>query len=300
MKVLFINTSDIKCSVHQYGVRLHSIMSHSVRMTAQYMVCPSVIDPAMLDLFDVVIYNYHPAINDAIAKAPYKTKAKQVAIFHEGNREKPFDMWIFSDPSQKSSGNTAIIGRPLPLWEAIPRKYDGSHPFTVGLSGFCGAWSESMVSAVLEQEPCARIRLALPCSDRCDPYGINARAAAESCLSKVADKNQIEVTHSFMPESALLKWLSDNDVNCYIRTPEPSVGVSSALDMALAVRRPIVINRHSMFRHMHDCNPSICIEDASIYEIISNGLSPLIHAYQRNARELVLSEIEDALLYCWA
>ena len=68
-----------------------------------------------------------------------------------------------------------------------------------------------------------------------------------------------------------------------------------ALDMALAVRRPIAINKHPMFSYLMDCVPSICVEDSSISEILRNGLSPLVPAYERNSHERVLSEVEEAL-----
>jgi hypothetical protein len=261
-------------------------------MKIYYHNCPEKIEVEWLDYFDVVIYNYHPGINDAIAKAPYRCKAKQVGIFHEGDFEKKFDLWLFSDPTQLDTKQIKYIGRPLPEWEPTPRDYDKSKPFTVGLNGFCGAWAQSMVAGLLRWETNFKLRLALPPSDHCDPLGHRARSTVLACLSMLPNSVEVDACHDFMSEADLLTWLSGNDLNCYVRSPEPSVGVSSALDLAMAVRRPIAINRHNMFRHLWGCQPTIILEESSVRSIIHNGLMPLVPAYARNSREMVRTEVE--------
>jgi hypothetical protein len=60
MKVLFINPVPERCGVHQYGLRLFSILVESVRLHATYSTTDT------CDTFgipDVVVYNWHPLID---------------------------------------------------------------------------------------------------------------------------------------------------------------------------------------------------------------------------------------------
>ena len=292
-RIAFINSREPRCGVYQYGQRLYNILKESELFHTVMFDCPAAIDPAThLDPFDAVIYNIHPGIPNAIYHAPFKTRAKQVGIFHDGNMSQAMDAWIYSDPTQKSYGNIHMIGRPLPLWmPAMYRPFGGDRP-VVGLSGLVGAWATNMVTTVLQQLPNAKIRLHLPPSDHCDPSGGLARAVGDSCRKLSGNPDDMEITHDFLSEFELLSWLSDNDLNCYIRSPAGSIGVSSALDLALAVRKPIAINHHVMFRHIATVTPSVCVENLPLGEILRAGINPLVPHYQRNDRDHVREELE--------
>lgn len=47
------------------------------------------------------------------------------------------------------------------------------------------------------------------------------------------------------------------------------------IDYALAVQNPIAINRSNMYSHILDVEPSICVEDNYLIDIIKNGFTPL-------------------------
>lgn len=146
----------------------------------------------------------------------------------------------------------------------------------------------------MNQLPKAKIRLHLAASDHCDPSGGVARAIGE-CCQKLGQNGQVEVDYEFKTQTELLTWLEGNDMNCYIRTPAACVGISSALDMALAVNRPIAINNHHMFRHIARLTPEICIENSSLQKILSLGNAPLIQHRQRNDRHRVMEELENVI-----
>lgn len=295
ISVLFLNPRPERCGVHQYGRRFYSIIHASPKLRMTYQDCPDTIDPSELNNYDVVIYNLHPGIPNAILSAPYPTRARQVAVYHDGGRGAPFDLWLFSDPSATSEGNLRIIGRPLPYWNPLPPQFKSGHVVTIGLSGLVGAWATTMVETVRSQMPEARVRLHLAASDHCDPSGGLAFEIGNRCKSYFGNPNQIEVTHDFLEERQVLGWLEANDLNCYIRTPAACSGISSAMDMALAVHRPIAINNHPMFRHLASVSPEICVENTPLSQIIELGQSPLIKHYQRNSRAVVQLEVEEAI-----
>jgi hypothetical protein len=293
-KALFINPEQEQCGVFQYGLRLFSILQMSQQLSCTYVKCPDAVKLAWLDEFDIVIYNVHPGVRNAIQSAPFPIKAKQVGIYHDGSFDRPFDLWLFSDPTSAGLGNVRAIGRPLPQWNSTPKKERVSENVTIGLSGLIGAWATTMVETVLQQLPNANIRLHLAASDHCDPAGELACQIGGRCKA-LGNLGQVEVDHDFKTEEALLRWLENNDMNCYIRTPVTSNGISSALDLALAVKRPIAINKHNMFRHIWRTTPQVCVENSSLKDILEMGNTPLIPHQLRNDRHFVRTELEKAL-----
>jgi len=262
-----------------------------------YQECSGPIDVAGLNNYDGVIFNLHPGIGNAMHSAPFATKARQIGIYHDGPLVVPFDRWLFSDPSGNHYGDLRCIGRPLPDWNSKSQSIPEDETTIVGLSGLVGAWAPIMVETVSNQIPEARIRLHLASSDHCDPAGLVANSTGIQCQS--INKN-VEVEYDFKTMDQMQVWLEGNNLNCYIRTPAPSSGISSALDLAMAVRRPLAINNHPMFRHVAATSPEICIENNNLMDIMAMGCSPTIKHRERNSRERVLGELEEAILSLFA
>jgi hypothetical protein len=293
-RVLFINPVQPRCGVHQYGLRLFDIMKMSKELECTYQVCPAEIEIGSLYFYDVVIYNVHPGISNAMHNAPFPCSVKQIAIYHDGPMNGPFDRWLLSDSSAPGYGNLTTIGRPLPEWDVLPHG-DLSGPVKIGLSGLVGAWAADMVRFVAANMPLALIRLHLAPSDHCDPSGALARAVGQACLN-LGNPRLVEVDYEFKPQAEVLEWLSANDLNCFIRsTGSGPMGVSSALDMALAVGRPIAVNNNPMFRHITRVSPEIMVENTPLREIIAMGPNPLIPHWRRNSRRAVMEELENVI-----
>ncbi len=293
-RVLFLNPVQPRCGVHQYGVRLFNILKLSPDLDCTYKLCPDSIDIGSLYFYDVVIYNVHPGIGNAMHNAPFPCSVKQVAIYHDGHMKPGFDRWIFSDSSAPGYGDLTTIGRPLPEFNGNVPTNSAEHP-VIGLSGLVGAWAVDMVKFVRSAMPEAKIRLHLAPSDHCDPTGALARAVGDSCLH-LGNSGMIEVDYEFKPENQVLSWLSENDLNCYIRsTGGGPMSISSALDMALAVGRPIAVNANPMFRHLTRVCPEIMVEHTPLREILSMGTRPLEGHYRRNRRPAVMQELETLI-----
>ncbi len=294
MKILFINPVPPRCGVHQYGQRLFGILVESVRFNASYSTtdtCDSFSIP------DVVVYNWHPIIDPPceVIQRPRFSLCKKVIVYHDGSIPAHHDRVLFSYPDGRCGDpRWHMIGRPLPEW--IPCSPPAGDRLVVGIAGFCGAWAGDSVRHVLSEYESVHFRLLLPYSDWCDAGGDTARSTAEYCQSLMRTGDTLEVEHGFLTEQDMLAWLSCNHVNCYIRHSSPSLGISSATDNALAVRRPLAINRNPMFRHLFHVKPSICVEDLPLREIVRNGVEPLVEVYQRNERKVVLAELENVLL----
>ncbi len=86
--------------------------------------------------------------------------------------------------------------------------------------------------------------------------------------------------HDFLTVDQVLNFLAQNTINAFFYEENTGRGLSSVIDLALAVQRPVAITKSTMFRHLRSTLPSICIEDLSLKEIIHNGFAPLHHYCQ--------------------
>jgi hypothetical protein len=104
----------------------------------------------------------------------------------------------------------------------------------------------------------------------------------------------LNITTNFISDDELLEFLAGNDLNIFFYQKYPTYnGISSSIDYALSVKRPIAICRSNMFSHIWNTTPSICAEDSSLKEIINNGFSPLEHYYNQWSHSNFIKVFED-------
>lgn len=302
MKILFVNPPMPQCGVHQYGLNLFNVLHPSERHI--FEIC----HPASLEQLherckligpDIIIYNWSAPIGGWMEEAPFPLAPRHVAVFHAGSLNfGRFDAVLFSDPTMKPEGNIFPIGRPLPEPPSENGNIKHDVPW-IGVNGFCGACAQNVVAHVAFEFDAALVRLHLPSATFGDGHGFMSREAASGCKKLIKDHPgiKLEISHDFLPTKDLVARLAMNDLNCYIRGDlrEWGNGVSSVLDVALAARKPIAINRFHGFRHLHNCDPSILIEENSLPTIIANGLKPLEPIYERFKPERVRTEVEECL-----
>jgi len=300
MTILFVNTLETRCGVHQYGANLYWVMGCDKRMRTYYTTphdYEELVNTCNELMPDIIIYNWQAGIGGWMKDAPFPRLGPQVLVYHDlSARFNDFDLILFSDPTAKDHDNWRMIGRPL----ATITKYDQppkNEVVTIGVNGFIGAWAVNVVNRVLDEFDQCRIRLHLPYAVYGDAIGQLAQHSAMTSKLRMRNGVMIEAEHDFKSRDDLIQWLMGNDINCYFRPVDMHwTGVSSALDCALLAGRPIAINRCNAFRHMHDCSPSICIEDHSLKEIISAGIEPLKPKLEQWSQERVAAQVYDALL----
>lgn len=299
--VYFINPPVQACGVHQYGRCLYDVLMGSKRFDFVYA---EITDKALLleEINDskpyAIIYNHAPLIPGWMNEAPLATAdCHQVLVYHDGDPRPGFDAILFSDPTRPDHEHWHHIGRPLPYWNPVPCQKNDR--FTIGLHGFGGAWSVCLIGAIIDSFSECRIRMHLPYAAWTDGEGRLANSLAQECLNMLKGKPNIsvEIRHQFMPSMVdLLHWLSGNDINCYVRDKVPWRGVSSALDAALAVQRPIAINKCEGFRHLFHVEPSVCIEDRNIFEIYESGESVFDPVRKAWSAKNVRDQVEKVLV----
>ena len=285
--VLFVSHRRAQCGVYEFGQLLSSALEKSREFSFRLVECGNAADyhaAVKAHAPDVVIYNYHPSTLpwlDRRALAPHVMP--HVGIIHEITQEVAdnaesllFDFVIGADPTLLLRNPRVFkTGRLIPSYEnrsappAVPRI--GSFGFGTPGKGF-----EALVERAHAEFAEAVIALNIPVSTFSDPNGEAARAIAERCRALVQKPGiTLEISHDYLTQKQVLDFLAGNSLNAFFYEQTSGRGVSSAIDCALAVSRPIAITRSSMFRHILSAKPSIFVEDSRLPDILARGLAPL-------------------------
>ena len=78
------------------------------------------------------------------------------------------------------------------------------------------------------------------------------------------------ISHEFFSEMDLLKFLHSNTINIFLYDTIPGAGLSSVIDYALSVKKPLGISDSNMFRHIY--SDEICLYKVSIEHCIKNSV----------------------------
>lgn len=302
--ILFLNHKEQQCGVYQYGYRTASILKRSKQFNFSYHEIDYEYEFYNLiesEKPDGIIYNYHPStmgwLNNNILSSYFDIT--HYGIHHEGNEIEniKFDNYILSDSSSLSYPNKFPVPRPLFPGATMPVLKDEIPVIASFGFGFKNKGFERLVKLVNEQFDEAIIKLHIPFAHYGDKMGTVAKSIASACQSHITkDKIKLIITHDFLSDSNLLEFLSNNTINAFLYDQMPGRGLSSVIDYALSVNVPIAITDTFMFRHISKTNPSICVENSSLQEIINNGSSVLQDYRHLWSNSNLISVYESILL----
>jgi SAM-dependent methyltransferase len=305
--VLFVNYEERQCGVYQYGRNLLGALNKSEKYRFDYAGIRSLeeIDShANNSDYEAIIYNYHPLTLTFInPQLPRRYKQVNIAVMHEMTQAEAdtmpdgfFQCYVMGDPTLVEN-NPAVFktGRLILPYTKTKKSPDvitiGTFGFSVGSKGY-----QNLIDAVQDEFDEAIIRIHIPSNGIIDASGAVARQHIEECQRRIRKPGiKIQPSHEFLDRDAMLDFLAENTVNAFLYDYLEVAGISSSPDHALAVRRPIVVTKSIMFRHLRSVYPAITIEDSSLREIIKNGIEPFEHLYQLWTAENIRSEYESIL-----
>lgn len=221
-------------------------------------------------------------------------KIPTLALYHEVPIT-GFNYYIHLDPTKFGDSKNFVTGRPLfePFLEKVP-----TDKFTVNSMGFGfgNKGFDKIVQRVQEEYDEARIRFNIPFAYFGDRIGHSAKQIADYCKSLVyKPKVEIQITHDFMPDEDLLKWLSFGDLNCAFYDNMYGRGISSVIDYFLSVKVPIAVTNSWMMRHIRNTYPTITIDNAPLKWIVNNGSTPTDIYRQMWSNENLIKDYERIL-----
>jgi len=230
-------------------------------------------------------------------------KPVNIALMHEMTQaeadqmpDKFFQCYVMGDPTLVEN-NPAVFktGRLILPYTKTKETPDivtiGTFGFSVSSKGY-----QNLIDAVQDEFDEAIIRIHIPSNGIIDASGAVAHQHIEECQRRIRKPGiKIHASHEFLDRDAMLDLLAENTVNAFLYDYLEVAGISSSPDHAMAVRRPMVVSKSIMFRHLRSVYPPITIEDSSLKEIIKNGIEPFEHFYQLWTEENIRSEYESIL-----
>jgi hypothetical protein len=331
-KILFVSHKKAQCGVYEFGKSITNVLQHSQRYQFIRVECSSLVElqTAITENSPAgIIYNYHPSVLPWVATrigpklygnniasiqipqigiiheitqyvADTATNYKKKLLFGVSNLSNSlFDFYIAPDPTLLLLNPYVYkTGRLIPSYKnnfPLPsRPVIGSFGFATPKKGF-----EEIVKLVQEEFDEADIRFNIPSADfGGDKDGINARNIAEKCKALITKPGiKLIVTHDFMGNKTMLDFLAKNTINIFLYEHDETSGkgISSAVDNAMAVQRPVAVSECVTFRHLFNAEPSVCITKNNLKTIIQNGFAPLQKHYNEWNAENILWEYERIL-----
>ena len=321
-RILFVSHKKAQCGVYEFGKNITDVLKHSKNYQFIRVECSS-FDELKTAVAEntpaAIIYNYYesvmPWVATKIGHHVYRNNVAnlhipQIGIIHEITQHVAdtamnykrtillgvstlsnclFDFYVTPDPTLLLKNPFVYkTGRLIPSYQnnfPIPLKpVIGSFGFGTPKKGF-----EKIVQLVQQEYNEANIRFNIPSADFGDKNGINARAIAANCNNLINKPGiKLIITHDFLDNKTILDFLAQNTLNIFLYEDTGGRGLSSAVDLAMAVQRPIAVSDAVMFRHVLDTDPSVCIKNNSLKTIIHNNFTPLKkHYHEWNADNLL-------------
>ncbi len=286
--VIFVSNKRAQCGVYEFGRSVAEALRASRRYEFVYAECSSAeeyhhVVHAQKPV--AIIYNYYPSTLNWLNKRHLRRHhGPHIGIIHEVTQEvadkadtSVFDFHIAPDPTLLlRNARVFKTGRLVPRY--VGRRFEEPPVCTIGSFGFAtpGKGFEELVIRVQNEFDEALIKLRIPFATFADEHGESAQATAARCLDLVRKPNVgLDIRHDFMTTEEVLEFLAGNSLNAFLYDSLPGRGISSVIDFALSVGRPLALTRCMMFRHVINAKPSITVEDAPLREILKHGAAPI-------------------------
>ena len=311
--VLFVTHKKVQCGVYEFGQDVFNAIHSSTKFNFILAECGDMNDlEYYYNKFkpDAIIYNYANSTmswlfnSSAIARHSRLAKNRvahfavpQIGIIHEITQKRAdtaisndrkgyeiysidksnslFDFYIGPDPTLLLANPCVFkTGRVIPEY-CNKNKIPETPVFGSAGFGSPNKQYHKIVQLVQEEFDSAEIRINIAFAEG-DKNGKGAMLCAQQCRDVHTKEGiKLKITHEFWDKEGLLDFLAQNTLNMFLYNDQFGRGLSSIIDNALAVDRPIAISDSIMFRHIREANPSICVDDTNLRDIIKNGTDPI-------------------------
>ena len=297
--VLFLNHKNQQCGVYQYGKRLYNILRSCNIVDYDYQEAQTLDDyNRILDKkrYNAVIYNYRDTTMPWLNANTIRNEHQNICIPHE-TTVSFFDKIISIDPDSAESQHFYNIPRPIlgeipadndpcdneRFQEFVSFKHGDTPIFGSFGFGFTNKGFSRIVHTVNNQYDKAIIKLLIPCAY----YGGNPQVTEfikNECAQQITKPEILLLIYTdFVSEKDLLRFLRSNTMNMFMYDKRDGEGVSSTIDYALSVRKPLGISDSYMFRNIYD--DDICLYKNSIQKCMEKSVShceKFLHQYNHD------------------
>jgi hypothetical protein len=289
-KVIFINHSKKQCGVYQYGLRVYNILKKCDTINYIYKEVSNLDEYYSYinenNDYSTIIYNYHVATLYWLNRDNIQKKTKNIAILHECQNNM-FDITYDIDPNINDTTTNFSIPRPIfenineltenitysskLSEEFINYRKDNIPIFSSFGFGFDFKGFDKIVKIINEKYDNAIIKLVIPVADFDNNKESTVNEAKNRCLQNNIKPNiKLMISHEFLSNEEILKFLSQSTLNIFLYDKLEGRGISSAIDYALSVKKPLAISDSCMFRNIY--SDEICLYKTPINKIIDNSV----------------------------
>ena len=307
MNILILNHLEKQCGVYQYGKRIGNIMEKSKNHNFVYLELDSHKDlDDKINKYNpqAIIYNWTGGtmswVTSETVNILRQKNIKQFLLVHNAGYATFFDYYLHQHPYWQCIGDRNFaIPRPLPFYNKEDIKKSNGI-IRIGSFGFglLNKYYNEICRIVNEQFHSENVELRLHLTTGTFAgTNQNIHLVSQLCQQNITNQNiLLKITTDFISDEELLDFLASNDLNIFFYENYPTYnGISSVIDYALPVQKPLAINKSSMFSHILDVTPSICVEDNTLTSIISNGFTPLQEKYDSWTHERFIHTLETIM-----
>ena len=284
MEILFLNSKVKNCGVYQYGLRLFDILKKTQNYNYDYYEIESLEEykNIITDSVKIIIYNYHISTMPWLNMYTIEKNVKNISISHESDFSF-FDLNLDINPN-------GINPLPRPIYENVDKMLSNYISSTETIKefinysekdipifgsfgfGFINKGFDKIISKVNEQYDKAIIKFVIPDAffDPNKEYTVNNMVNICKNIS-VKEGIKIMFNNEFFTTDDLLYFLRSNTMNIFMYDQMYGRGISSVIDYALSVKKPLGISNSYMFRHIY--SDQICLYKTSIKECINNSVN---------------------------
>ena len=313
MKILFLNHKIEACGVYQYGLRISNILKKSDKNNyiyveidnhSSYLKYISIHNP------DIIIYNYHSSTMSWLNSNNIQRNVKNICIPHESSCLL-FDYIFTINPDEIETNN--IYNIPRPIYENIKNifisykiKDDTIDQFinynegpdvpifgSFGF-GFQNKGFDKIIDIINQNYEKAIIKLVITLA-HFDPHNdTNYKVISDLCKSKNINPNiKLLICNKFFTNEEILLFLNANNANIFLYDQMIGRGISSVIDYAISVNKPVVISDSYMFRHIY--SHEICVYKTNIKDAINNSIKILPELLNMFSNKNLIDKIDKII-----
>ena len=316
MNVLFVNHKVIQCGIYQFGLRFRDILSKCKDINYIYIEVENVTEfydnVRKTNNLVAIIYNYVGTTMPWLNPYVLIPNIKNIGLLHPGASEF-FNINCTIDPDEKESP-PKIYAIPRPIYENVDKLIQDCQTTNSTIDSFINQYTEDnipifgsfglasfykgfhkTIEIINSQYDNAVIKLHITGAY----YGHKDSVQEEinRCLS-ISKKEGIilMINTDFMTNEQLLQFLNANTMNLFLYIPTGGGRnvISSVIDIALSVKKPIGISDSDMFRNIY--HDSICVSKTPIKDILLHSVNYCDYYREKYSHENVIRKFKHIIL----
>lgn len=257
-KGIFLNSKKAACSIWESGKMAYDVLSKSDNYALEYSEATTIGND-----YDFYVYNQHNAVNNWMNETIFKSLKNPVfclvtEVSHNdysiGSIPQHFNHYMVIDPTIHETYRIHAFPRPLEEFP-VSEYVDAGYP-VIGSFGFATPdkdWHKIVIGVQNEFDN-AVIRFNIPQATYVHEHSYAVQKVQSLCQRQITKAGiLLSITTDYMDKAQLIKWCSENTLNCFMyhRSHSHPTGLAAVVDQAISSKRPLLVSSDPTFRHVH-------------------------------------------------